>query len=213
MTVHPQAAPRPTAHRPDKATDFNDSRQLCGPEAVHKAVEGAREPDPLPEAQPAPGNRSEAVLGGPWSEPEPIGRTDKSDPYPLEEWPGLAGRAIREVIDASQVPPALAAHAALCAISTAAMGLADVKRAETLVSPAAIFALVLCDSGERKSHVDRLFMRGIEEWQSEHLEEQRLAYRSYLTDKEVWEAKRQGLLARIKKLTERGPGDSKGNGK
>jgi putative DNA primase/helicase len=210
------AVPAFPADRADKQTDFNDSMLAMGPEAVRQAVEAAQAPMEASEAQPPAKNRSDGVVAvpaGEWREPEPIGRTDKAEPYPVDAWPGVIGDAIREVIESAQVPPALAGQAALTFVSVAGMGLADVSRGEGLHGPTGLYLLTICDSGERKSSVDLLFSQGLEEWKTLNAERHADAFRAYLTDKAIWTSKRDGLLARIKRLTERGPESKTAPGK
>jgi putative DNA primase/helicase len=203
----------------DFVSDANDLHQAQGLEAVRVVIGAATEPPEetpqdapqraqrqpdISEAQPEGENAPQADSDG-WREPEPLFGGGKPDPYPLDAWPGIAGAAIREVLEFAQCPPALAAHGALTAMSIVTQGLANVRRPGGLQGPISIYSLMLCESGERKSSVDEKFLAGIRAWESERFEADKLQVKQYLNDLDAWKATREGLLNKIKRASERGP--------
>lgn len=150
------------------------------------------------------GQDGEATLNDPkkpcndWPEPEALNAPDDPRPYPVEALPDKIQEAVQEVLTFTQAPPALAACSALSALSLAGQGLADVRRAEGLEGPVSLFFLTLAESGERKSSVDGHFMRRIREWERSEKEKAAPLIKEYFADHAAWEAKRSGLLAKIK---------------
>lgn len=201
MVAVPEFGPR----RPDGATDFNDLARLAGPGALVAALEAAQPPAKIIEAvevQRSPANRSETVVGG-WGDPEPLCLDYTAEPYPVAAFPGLMREAIQEAVDFIQCPPALAGCSALSVLSTAAQALADVQRVEALKGPISVFTLGFYDSGERKTATDNLFSAPIREWEVERavaMEPELANHRARLA---TWEAARDGLLARIRKNSEK----------
>lgn len=85
---------------PGEPGDFNDLHARRGLEAVRKAVEAAKAPD-IPKAQPAPENRSGAVLAAPCSRSE-----DWPAPLAPEAFSGLAGDIVRAIEPQTESDPA-----------------------------------------------------------------------------------------------------------
>jgi len=139
-----------------------------------------------------------------WSEPEPLTKQDGPIPYPLDALPDEIREAVEEVQRFSQAPPAMVAACALSALSLAGQGLADVKRDERLEGPTGLFFLILADSGERKSTVDKLFTSALSEKERIEKEISAPIVQKYMAAIAAWEAEKSGILAKIQGLTKSG---------
>jgi len=196
--------------RPDKVSDFNDLATTRGLEAVRACIEAARAVE-APQAANggesapayAPGGK-EAQEGDEWPEPMPLVAETQSKPYPVDALPGAIGEAVREVVGFVQCPDALAACSALSAASLAVQGLVSVRRTEGLSGPSSLYLLAIAESGERKTTCDGHFLSAIREWESERAEAMKPDIAKHAAKFRAWEAKRDGLLLKIKE-------NSKGN--
>lgn len=92
-----------------------------------------------------------------WPDLLPIGQSIAPEEYPLDALPESIRAAVEEVQKYTQAPLPMVAVSALTAISTAVQQYFDVARAEKLKGPTGIYALVLSESGERKTTVDKFF--------------------------------------------------------
>lgn len=139
-----------------------------------------------------------------WPEPKTLDAPDEPLPYPLESLPSGIRKAVEEVLHFTQAPPAMVASCALSALSLAGQGLADVKRDERLEGPTGLFFLILADSGERKSTVDRFFTESLLE--KERIEKEKTVpiIKEYMAAKEAWEAEKSGILTKIQQLAKSG---------
>ena len=139
-----------------------------------------------------------------WPEPEPLNSPDDPLPYPLEALPDGIREAVQEVLTFTQAPPAMVASCALSALSLAGQGLADVRRDERLEGPTGLFFLILAESGERKSTVDKFFTESLSG--KERTEKERTApvIKEYMAEFASWEEEKSGTLAKIQQLTKSG---------
>ena len=81
------------------------------------------------------------------------------NPYPIYALPPLVRNAIIETQKNTQAPLAMVATSALTAISIACQNQIDVCRPGNLHGPVNLSSLILADSGERKTTVDKVFMK------------------------------------------------------
>jgi putative DNA primase/helicase len=95
------------------------------------------------------------------------------------------------------------ATSAFGALSLCVQGLADVRRAGTLTGPTSLSTLTIADSGERKSTVDKYFTDGIREYEDEQRKALYPQVKARKMEIEIWEAKRSGLLQKIKSETKK----------
>lgn len=145
-----------------------------------------------------------AGIADDWPEPEPLVATFQPVPYPRDALPDTIRAAAEEAHQFTQAPFAMVATCALAAVSIAAQSLADVRRAAKLEGPASLFTLVIGDSGERKSSVDRLFTRAIEDFQREREAAAKPEIERHEADRKAWEAKGAGIREKIKALAKDG---------
>lgn len=165
-------------------SDFNDMQAQLGGAAVSKVIQAA-------------------VDGlGQWPQPLPLGGVDfEREPYPLDALPDDIRAAVDEVKGFTQAPIEMVAISAIAAISSAAQGLADVKRAEKLTAPASVFTLVIAESGERKTAIDTLLFaphRAYEAAQSLAMQPELDNYKANL---QAWQAEKNGKLEAIKQAS------------
>lgn len=79
-------------------------------------------------------------------------------PYPIEALGKVLGGAVSAIVEAVQVPDALAAQSVLMAAAMAAQAHGNVLRGGQLF-PLSLFGLTVAESGDRKSASDRLALR------------------------------------------------------
>ncbi|MDQ5920138.1 MAG: hypothetical protein QG673_194 [Pseudomonadota bacterium] len=108
----------------------------------------------------------EQTLHPEWQLPLPlITNTDSPQQvYPIDSLPNIIKEAITTYQQYGQQPTPLIACSALANISLACQSLANVARDHLLVSPISLYFLVVAQSGERKSGVDKTFGAGIRNW-------------------------------------------------
>ncbi len=181
------------------AGDFNDLHQGQGLEVVKRIIEAAR---PVEIVASVAGIA--VATGEDWPDPLPLTPEEKAEPYPMEALPGLIGDAAAEVAGFVQCPAALAACSALAAVSTVAAGLVDVRRAKRLAGPAALFFIVLAESGERKTTADNAFTDEIRAWQARQAEAFKPDLQAWRAAEAAWIAERDGLITAIREASKRG---------
>lgn len=133
-----------------------------------------------------------------WPDPLPLMTRLAPQPYPVDALPPLMQSAVAEVEAFVKAPLPLVATSALTAVSLAAQAHYDVERAVGLVGPIGVYALVVAESGERKSTCDKKFQSEIVAYQTEQAEAMKPALRQYRAEAEAFEAQKQGLLNAIK---------------
>ena len=182
--------------------DFNDMLVAFGAEAVKRAVASASKPVRA-ESQ---GGADNPAGGDPDTWPDPLPLTTKimPEPYPLDALPLAIRAAVEEVQSFVQAPVAMVATSTLTAISLAVQAHFDVKRLEKLHGPVGIYALILGDSGERKSTTDGFFTRAIRDFEAAQAEAAKPALADYKAAIEAWEAKRGGIKEKIRELAKGG---------
>lgn len=172
--------------RPDGATDFNDLHQHHGLVAVSVSVATVAKV------------QAADIENESWSSPSDLLQKADPSPYPIEFLPTRIRAAVKEVLDFTQCPPALAACSAFSALSLAAQHLADIRRAECLSSPISLYILAIAESGERKSSIDSLFTKSIRDWENNEAELAKPDIKQQQAEHLTWENERDGLSQKIK---------------
>jgi len=170
-------------NRGDKDTDFNDLARLSGVDTVRLQIESASLVDP-----------------DAWEEPQPLIAKVENDPYPIHALPELIKLAVEEAASFTQSPISMLASSALTAVSLALQGHYNIRRAEKLVAPLALYFLIIAESGERKTAGDKLFTQGIEDFVNEQMELAKPELQKYRADLQIWEAKHSGIKTKIQRL-------------
>lgn len=106
-------------------------------------------------------------------------------PYPTYALPPLVRNAIIETQKNTQAPLALVATSALTAMSVSSQNQADVCRPGNLCGPVNLYSLILADSGERKTTVDKVFMKAFYLRDEALAEEYAKLVENYSTEKEI----------------------------
>lgn len=139
-----------------------------------------------------------------WPEPQPLTAKIEPEAYPIDALPDAIRDAVTEVQQFTQAPLPMVASSALGALSLAIQAHVDVQRADRLTGPVSLFLLTIADSGERKSTCDGYFAAAIREYEREQAEAAKPATRKYAADLETWEARRNGLKDKIRRLARDG---------
>jgi putative DNA primase/helicase len=185
-------------------TDFNDLAQICGVEAVGRAIANASAPEGA-ECQADEGNAPVGDSdGNGWPDPHPLAAKIEPEPYPLDALPDTIRAVVEEVAGFVKAPVPLVASSALAALSLACQAHIDAKRAEKLHGPVGLFLLTIADSGERKSTCDGFFTSAIRQYQEEQAEATKPAIKEYQAANAAWEAERDGILSAVRDAGKRG---------
>lgn len=83
--------------------------------------------------------------------------------YPIDAFPHIVEDALIEVNGIVQAPMSMTALSFLSSMSAIIQRVADVRLPTGQVKPASIFALVVAESGERKTAIDELIASPIRE--------------------------------------------------
>ena len=182
-------------NKTDKATDFNDLHQLKGLEAVKLQLDAHKRP-----VSDLYGAGGAEVLPSDieWQVPSSLLQSVEPSPYPIDALPSGIGDSVREVLNFTQCPPALAACSALSALSVSAQHIANVRRAEGLESPVSLYMLAVAESGERKTSVDKHFTSAISAWENNQAEIARPAIKRQCIEHQSWLMQFEGLKQKIK---------------
>ncbi|MBF0240425.1 MAG: DUF3987 domain-containing protein [SAR324 cluster bacterium] len=128
--------------------------------------------NPKPEQSDSARNEQPKVTGDPsdnmsdWPEPIPIeSNTGDSMPFPIDGFPQKMKDAINEVHELDKAPLSMIAGSALLAVSTVAQALYDIFRDSSLSSPLSLFWLEIAESGERKTTVNKRFLKGVRDFE------------------------------------------------
>lgn len=139
-----------------------------------------------------------------WPAPLPLLENTAPLPYPINALPNRIQAAVLEVQRFVKAPLALVATCALSSVSLASQALIDVKRATRLEGPTSIYTLVIAESGERKTTCDGYFTKPIRDFEAAQDERMKPALAQYAADLAMWNAEREGLLARAKENAKSG---------
>ena len=133
--------------------DFNDMAQICGVEAVGRAIANARAPAPA-RGEHQPGLDNEHTTA-----PEPLrAMLPPAEPYPVDSLGCVLRAAAMALHDSVKAPLALCCQSVLAAASLAAQAQFDVKLPWGDRKPLSLFLLTVGESGERKSAIDDLVL-------------------------------------------------------
>jgi len=127
-------------------------------------------------------------------------------PYPVESLPGVIGAAVREFHAYGKQPLALIASSALAAVSVASQGLTDVARDSVLIGPTSLNFMIIADSGERKSNVDKHFSEAMRDWEKRRAKEMHDEIIRSRSAHEAWATIHDGFKASLKSAARSKPG-------
>lgn len=178
----------------DEDTDFNDVHLKLGIEKLKLMIESAKSIFSKGTTTLNLNSESNFI----WDKPSDLITKAQATPYPIESMPTDLRRAIEEVVDFVQCPISLAASSALSALSLSCQHLANVKRAESLISPVSLYFLAIAESGERKSTVDNYFTKQIGIWQNDKHSSLSREIIQYDSDLQSWTMEVDGIKQKIK---------------
>lgn len=174
--------------------DFNDLYVAQGAEAVKRAIARASAPIRAEVEKPV------AVDSNVWPRLFPLTNKLEPDPYPIDALPIVIREAVEEVQGFVKAPLPLVVSSALAALSLASQAHIDVKRAEKLQGPVALFLLTIADSGERKSTCDGFFIKPIRDYEAAQAEAAKPMLKDYEAAAAAWTAKCSGVTEKIRQL-------------
>jgi putative DNA primase/helicase len=135
-----------------------------------------------------------------WPEPEPLTDPDQQAPYPLHALPPDLQALVKEIQQYYQAPVPMIATCALSILSSAGQALADVDIDGTLKKPLSLFTLIVAESGERKSEIDKVLSKPLHEWERQQLEDKSEEIKVARAEHKAWEAAKRGIEKRIETL-------------
>ncbi len=141
---------------------------------------------------------------GQWPDPLPLTSDEEPEPYPLDALPEGIRAAVTEVHTYAQTPLAMVAMSSLAALSLAAQGLVDVRRDAMLCGPVSLFILLIGESGERKTTIDKFFTKPLHDFERRKAEELEPEIKAALARHAAWEAKKRGKEEAIKNELKKG---------
>jgi hypothetical protein len=141
-------------------------------------------------------NTSEIAIE--WPEPEALPDRSRPAPFPVDALPDAIKMPIIEAHENIQAPVSMIAASALSAMSLAIQSKIDVARNDNLISPVSIYSMIIAESGDRKSSVDKAFTDSIRSYQNEIAEKNKPLMQEYLSTLAIWQAERDGILRQIK---------------
>ncbi len=131
-------------------------------------------------------------------EPRPLQASlEAAPPYPLAALGDILGGAITAIIEAVQVPDALAAQSVLAAAAMAAQPHANVMRAGQFI-PISLFFLTVAESGDRKSAADRLALSAHQDRQRQLLDGYKAEKQDYRDKRDAYQRCRELILNKAK---------------
>lgn len=136
-----------------------------------------------------------------WPEPEPLTDPDQQAPYPLHALPSDLQALVKEIQQYYQAPVPMIATCALSILSSAGQALADVDIDGTLNKPLSLFTLIVAESGERKSEIDKVLSKPLHEWERQQLEDKSEEIKAARAEHKAWEAAKRGIEKRIETLS------------
>ena len=117
--------------------------------------------------------------------------------FPIDALPCIIKNAINEVQMNTKAPIPLIAMSALGTISLVCQQQIDVIRYNNIVGPVSLFLLTLAESGERKSTVDKFFMKPVYQIEAELNKKNKSDLDVYAQEKEIFNLKKKSLTKNI----------------
>jgi len=196
------AVPSFREDRTELQTDFNDMFIEFGKELVADAI------NRVLDSTISTHHDSRILTETEWPEPEPLIPRSDSRQYPIDALPDVIKDAVEEVAEFVKAPLPLVASSAIAALSVAAQGLANVKRAENLHGPIGVFLLSIADSGERKTTCDTFFSKPIDDYQNAQRHAAEKLIKEYDAAITAWKSRQDGIKDEIRRHARKGQSTS-----
>ncbi|MDE9690208.1 YfjI family protein [Citrobacter portucalensis] len=124
--------------------------------------------------------------------------------FPISAFPDKIREAIYDIREHTQAPMELISSSVISSMSLALQSIVNVRVNETVTTPVSLFLLVIANSGERKTTVDRMVLRPFYQHDSQQLKKLEEEEENYGVEKQVWDIKEKDVLRRIKKKITKG---------
>lgn len=117
----------------------------------------------------------------------------EAKPFPFEALGPILGEAAKKIHEIVRAPDAICANSVLAAASLAVQAHADVE-IDGRRHPLSLFIISIAESGDRKSGVDSIAVKPIQDHQKKLMSVYQEECRKYKNQKDAWEKKRQNIL-------------------
>lgn len=124
--------------------------------------------------------------------------------FPLNAFPSLIRDIICDVHECTQAPVPLIASSVISAMSLSCQGLINVRVNQMAPFPVSLFLLVIANSGERKTTVDKIVMKPFYQYDTNSLKEFEQKKTDYSLEMQIWKEKEKAILSQIRKKTTQG---------
>lgn len=139
-----------------------------------------------------------------WKTPKPLAENPNHQPYPIDCLPEIIKTPVVAYQKYGQQPISLIASAALANVSLACQSMANIARDHLLISPVSLYFLIVANSGERKSAVDKTFSSGIRKWQTSNRDRLEPKVRAAQIVHHAWKSECDGIIKQIRKASHNG---------
>lgn len=124
--------------------------------------------------------------------------------FPLKAIPPALYETILDVHECTQAPLPLITSSVISALSLSCQSLINIRVNEDVVSPVSLFSLVIANSGERKTTVDRMVFKNFYQHDSGTLRQSEKQEKDYELELTVWREKEKAILSRVRKEAAKG---------
>jgi putative DNA primase/helicase len=111
------------------------------------------------------------------------------EPYPIEFFPEPMQKGVDAVSKITQAPLSLIANSLLVVESTLNQGLGRIVLGDNRTIPLSLFTLTIAKSGERKTTVDRMLRKPLDDFQARLGKSYQAAFKKYELQKHIWQSK------------------------
>ena len=125
-------------------------------------------------------------------------------PYPYHVLPDELQQVIQRVYAETQAPYPLIAASLLSVMSLSCQDLYDVEPKTNMRYPISLYQIILAESGERKSTVDRLFMSSIRSLETKWETEYQTHISNNQNELSIWEVQYHALKKKLQQDTKKG---------
>lgn len=124
--------------------------------------------------------------------------------FPLSAFPKSVQEVIFDIQECTQAPIPLIASSVIGAMSLACQPYTNVRINDSLITPVSLFLLVIANSGERKTTVDRMVLKPFYQRDKDALIQSEKESENYALEKEIWCEKRKAISGQIRRKTAKG---------
>jgi hypothetical protein len=139
-----------------------------------------------------------------WLEPLPLDENDTPKPFPLEAMPQDLQDLMNELHGYYKTPIPLIAGSIFPVLAIAGQSLANINIDDTMIKPLSLFTLVIAESGERKSEIDKVLSKPLHDWERDLQRDKEAEAKQAKASKKSWVARGKGLEDAIKRKSTKG---------